>query len=82
MRLSHTRRLPPVPALATPVFARLHRVWSTGLSYGELQPGSWYPVERQSPRTLWLVTPQGILEVARQDFEVRDGSPASPLGGT
>ena len=56
------------------MFARLHRVRSTGLLYGDLDPGSWYRVERQNARSLWLLTPNGVVDVARQDFELQEST--------
>jgi hypothetical protein len=66
-------RRPLALLLATvpPVVARLRRLRSTGSVYGELDPERWFPVERQNPRTLWLVTPRGVVDVARQDVELR-----------
>jgi hypothetical protein len=61
------------------VVARLKPVRSTGLSYDRLHPDNWYRVERQNARTLWLVTSHGVVDVARQDFELREPStPAAP----
>ncbi len=66
---------PPSPPVAAPLFARLHRVRSTGLLYGDLHPGTWYRVESHNPRTLWLVTESGVIDVASQDFDLSDTAP-------
>jgi len=62
----------PLGASPPPTLARLRRIRTSGAVYSELDPNGWYAVERQNPRTLWLLTREGAVEVARQDVEMKE----------
>lgn len=78
MRLTRPRPPGVVAPVTPPILARLRRLRSSGFVYGELDPNGWYPVERQNPRTLWLLTPHGVVEVTRQDVDVAE-APTTPI---